>query len=89
MSINLVQAVNSAVSESIAEQLAQQFGIPGHIVRQIASRTAPGVVAMMMDRASLAPGAHSLFSVMMLPETNAYIVAIRFTRSHPASAWIR
>jgi OmpA-OmpF porin, OOP family len=74
MSINLVQAVNSAVSENIAEQLAQQFGIPGHIVRQIASRTAPGVVAMMMDRASLAPGAHSLFSVMMLPETNAYIV---------------
>jgi OmpA-OmpF porin, OOP family len=74
MSINLVQAVNSAISENIAEQLAQQFGIPGNIVRQIASRTAPGVVAMMMDRVSLAPGARSLFSVMMLPETNAYIV---------------
>ncbi|WP_277185002.1 OmpA family protein [Caballeronia sp. BR00000012568055] len=74
MSINLVQAVNSTISESIGEQLAQQFGIPGQIVRQIASRTAPGVVAMMMDRASLAPGARSLFNTVMLPETNAHIV---------------
>ncbi|KND60740.1 OmpA domain protein [Candidatus Burkholderia verschuerenii] len=74
MSINLVQAVNTAMTESIAEQLAQQFGIPGNIVRQLASRTAPGLVAALMDRASLAQGARQLHSVIMLPETNAYIV---------------
>ncbi|SAK50477.1 OmpA/MotB domain-containing protein [Caballeronia catudaia] len=73
MSINLVQAVNSAISEHIAEQLSQQFGIPGQIVRQVAARIAPGLVASLMDRATLVPGAQSVYSVIMQPETNAYI----------------
>ncbi|SAL13799.1 OmpA/MotB domain-containing protein [Caballeronia arvi] len=73
MSINLVQAVNSAISENIAEQLSQQFGIPGQIVRQVAARIAPGLVASLMDRATLVPGAQSVYSVIMQPETNAYV----------------
>ncbi|SAK98106.1 membrane protein [Caballeronia fortuita] len=73
MSINLVQAVNAAISEPIAEQLSQQFGIPGQIVRQLASRIAPGLVASLMDRATLVPGSQSVFSVIMQQETNAYI----------------
>ena len=74
MSINLVQAVNSAFSEPIAEQLSQQFGIPGQIVRQVAARIAPGLVASLMDRATLVPGSQSVYSVIMQPETNAHIV---------------
>ncbi|SAK54774.1 OmpA/MotB family outer membrane protein [Caballeronia pedi] len=74
MSINLVQAVNAAISENIAEQLSQQFGIPGQIVRQLAARIAPGLVASLMDRATLVPGSQSVYSVIMQPETNAYIV---------------
>ncbi|BAO89246.1 OmpA family protein [Caballeronia cordobensis] len=74
MSINLVQAVNSAISDHIAEQLSQQFGIPGPIVRQVAARIAPGLVASLMDRATLVPGAQSVYAVIMQPETNAYIV---------------
>ncbi|WP_321793061.1 OmpA family protein [Caballeronia sp. J97] len=73
MSINLVQAVNAAISESIAEQLSQQFGIPGQIVRQLVTRIAPGLVASLMDRATLVPGSQSVYSVIMQPETNAYI----------------
>jgi OmpA-OmpF porin, OOP family len=74
MSINLVHAVNAAITDSIAEQLAQQFGIPGHVVRHLASRAAPGLVAALMDRASLTQGARQLHAAIMLPETNAYIV---------------
>jgi OmpA-OmpF porin, OOP family len=74
MSINLVHAVNTAMTENIAEQLSRQFGIPVQIVRQVSLRVAPGLVAALMDRASLAAGARSLYSVVMLPETNAYIV---------------
>jgi outer membrane protein OmpA-like peptidoglycan-associated protein len=74
MSINLVQAVNSAFSENIAEQLSQQFGIPAQIIRQVAARIAPGLVASLMDRATLVPGAQSVHSVIMLPESDAHIV---------------
>ncbi|SAK58684.1 OmpA domain-containing protein [Caballeronia hypogeia] len=74
MSINLVQAVNAAISDSIAEQLSQQFGIPASIVRQLAGRITPGLVASLMDRATLAPGAQSAFSVIMQQENNAHIV---------------
>ncbi|WP_250502866.1 OmpA family protein [Caballeronia sp. AZ7_KS35] len=73
MSINLVQAVNAAISENIAEQLSQQFGIPGQMVRQLAARIAPGLVALLMDRATLVPGSQSVYAVIMQPETNAYI----------------
>ncbi len=74
MSINLVQAVNSVMSDSIAEQLSQQFGISAQIVRQLAARITLGIVASLMDRASLVPGARTLFTVVMQPESNAYIV---------------
>lgn len=44
-----------------------------------------------MDRASLAPGARSLHSVIMLPETNAYIVdqldKLISTTGGPSSIW--
>jgi outer membrane protein OmpA-like peptidoglycan-associated protein len=73
MSINLVQAVNAAISEPIAEQLSQQFGIPGQIVRQLVIRIAPGLVASLMDRATLVPGSQSVYSVIMQSETNAHI----------------
>jgi hypothetical protein len=79
MSINLVQAVNSAFSENIAEQLSQQFGIPAQIIRQVAARIAPGLVASLMDRATLAPGSRSVHSVIMLPDTDAHI-ADQFSR---------
>lgn len=74
MSINLVRAVNSAFSENIAEQLSQQFGIPAEIIRQVAARIAPGLVASLMDRAALAAGSKSVYSVIMRPETDAHIV---------------
>ncbi|SAK74976.1 OmpA family protein [Caballeronia ptereochthonis] len=74
MSINLVQAVNSAVSENIAEQLSQQFGISAQIIRQVAARIVPGLVASLMERATLAPGSQSVYSVVMQPETDAHIV---------------
>ncbi|WP_250514802.1 OmpA family protein [Caballeronia sp. INDeC2] len=73
MSINLVQAVNAAISEHIAEQLSQQFGIPGQIVRQLVTRIAPGMVASLMDRATLVPGSQSVYAVIMQQETNAHI----------------
>ncbi|KXV11733.1 flagellar motor protein MotB [Caballeronia megalochromosomata] len=73
MSINLVQAVNAAIPEHIAEQLSQQFGIPGQIIQQLATRIAPGLVASLMDRATLVPGSQSVYSVIMQAETNAHI----------------
>ncbi|SPB12921.1 cell envelope biogenesis protein OmpA [Caballeronia novacaledonica] len=73
MSINLVQAVNAAISEPIAEQLSRQFGIPDQIVRQVATRIAPGLVASLMDRATLVPGSQSVYSVIMQHESNAHI----------------
>ncbi|VXB17725.1 OmpA/MotB domain protein [Burkholderia sp. 8Y] len=73
MSINLVQAVNTAISSEIAEQLSQKFGIPAQIVQQLAARTAPGLVAAVMDRSALADGARSVYSVIMSPEANAFV----------------
>ncbi|WP_250500357.1 OmpA family protein [Caballeronia sp. GAWG1-5s-s] len=73
MSINLVQAVNTAISSEIAEQLSQKFGIPAQIVQQLAARTAPGLVASVMDRSALADGARAVYSVIMSPEANAFV----------------
>ncbi|WP_250473600.1 OmpA family protein [Caballeronia sp. GAFFF1] len=73
MSINLVQAVNTAISGEIAEQLSQKFGIPAQIVQQLAARTAPGLVASVMDRSALADGARAVYSVIMSPDANAFV----------------
>ncbi|MDR5856779.1 OmpA family protein [Caballeronia sp. LZ062] len=73
MSINLVQAVKTAISSEVADQLSQKFGIPAQIVQQLAARTAPGLVASVMDRSALADGARSVYAVIMSPEANAFV----------------
>jgi hypothetical protein len=74
MSIHLVHSVKLAISSEIAEQLSQKFGIPAQIVQQLAARAAPGLVASIMDRSAIADGARSVYSVIMSPEANAFVV---------------
>jgi outer membrane protein OmpA-like peptidoglycan-associated protein len=74
MSINLVQAVNTAISSEIAEQLSHKFGIPAQIVQQVAARTAPGLVASIMDRSAVGDGARAVHAAIMSPEANAFVV---------------
>ncbi|MDR5775252.1 MULTISPECIES: OmpA family protein [unclassified Caballeronia] len=73
MSINLVQAVRSAITDQIAEQLSQKFGIPAQIVQQLAARAVPGLVASLMERSAFADGANALYTVVMSPDANAFI----------------
>ncbi|SAK40106.1 OmpA/MotB domain-containing protein [Caballeronia glebae] len=73
MSINLVQAVHAAFPENVLEQLSRQFGISGQVLRQLVGRFGPGLVASLMDRATLVPGSQAVYTVIMQPETNAYI----------------
>ncbi len=61
MSINLVHAVNAAVTEDIAEQLAQQFGIPANILRQLVAPITLALMATLVDRASLTLSARQLY----------------------------
>jgi outer membrane protein OmpA-like peptidoglycan-associated protein len=73
MSINVIQLIQCALSDSVVRQLSARFGLPGEATDKVISAAAPALVAALMHKGATLDGARSLFTTIMAPEVNAHI----------------
>jgi outer membrane protein OmpA-like peptidoglycan-associated protein len=73
MSINVIQLIQCALSNSVVRQLSARFGLPGEATDKVISAAAPALVAALMHKGATLEGARSLFTTIMAPEVNAHI----------------
>jgi OmpA-OmpF porin, OOP family len=74
MSINIIQLVQGALTESVLQQLATRFGVAPEAAKRVVGLVAPALVGSLMNKAASPDGARSLFSSIMSPDSNANIV---------------
>jgi OmpA-OmpF porin, OOP family len=74
MSINIIQLVQGALTESVLQQLATKFGVAPEAAKRVVGLVAPALVGSLMNKAASPEGARSLFSSIMSPDSNANIV---------------
>jgi outer membrane protein OmpA-like peptidoglycan-associated protein len=73
MSINLVHAIQSALTDEVVGQLAARIGLPPEAARSVMSTAAPALLAGLMQKAATLEGARSLFATVVSPDVNARI----------------
>jgi outer membrane protein OmpA-like peptidoglycan-associated protein len=73
MSINLVHAIQSALTDEVVGQLAARIGLPPVAARSVMSTAAPALLAGLMQKAATLEGARSLFATVVSPDVNARI----------------
>ena len=73
MSINVIQLIQSALSDSVVRQLSERFGLPPAVTDKVVGAAAPALVAALMHKGATLEGARSLFTTIMAPEVNAHI----------------
>ena len=74
MSINVIQLVQSALTESVLQQLATKLGVAPEAAKRVVGMIAPALVGSLMNKAASPEGARSLFASIMSPDSNANIV---------------
>ncbi|WOD17846.1 OmpA family protein [Paraburkholderia kirstenboschensis] len=73
MSINLIHAIQSALTDEVVGQLGARIGLPAEAARSVMSTAAPALLAGLMQKAATLEGARSLFATVVSPDVNARI----------------
>ncbi len=73
MSINVIQLIQSALTDGVVRQLAARFGLPPDATQKVLATTAPALVAGLMQKGATLDGARSLFATILAPEVNGHI----------------
>jgi outer membrane protein OmpA-like peptidoglycan-associated protein len=73
MSINVIQLIQSALTDSVVRQLAARFGLPPDATQKVLATTGPALVAGLMQKGATLDGARSLFATILAPEVNGHI----------------
>jgi hypothetical protein len=74
MSINIIQLVQGALTESVLQQLATRLGVAPEAAKRVVGLVAPSLVGSLMNKAASPEGARSLFATIMSHDSNANIV---------------
>jgi outer membrane protein OmpA-like peptidoglycan-associated protein len=74
MSINVIQLVQGALTESVLQQLATKLGVAPEAAKRVVGMIAPALVGSLMNKAASPEGARGLFASIMSPDSNANIV---------------
>jgi OmpA-OmpF porin, OOP family len=74
MSINVIQLVQGALTESVLQQLATKLGVAPEAAKRVVGMIAPALVGSLMNKAASPEGVRSLFASIMSPDANANIV---------------
>jgi OmpA-OmpF porin, OOP family len=74
MSINVIQLVQGALTESVLQQLATKLGVPPEAAKRVVGMIAPALVGSLMNKAASPEGARGLFASIMSSDSNANIV---------------
>ncbi|MFL9869670.1 OmpA family protein [Paraburkholderia fungorum] len=73
MSINVIQLIQSALTDGVVRQLAARFGLPPDATQKVLATTGPALVAGLMQKGATLDGARSLFAAILAPEVNGHI----------------
>ncbi|MFM0499171.1 OmpA family protein [Paraburkholderia caffeinilytica] len=73
MSINVIQLIQSALTDGVVRQLAARFGLPPDATQKVLATTGPALVAGLMQKGATLDGARSLFATVLSPEVNGHI----------------
>ncbi|MFM0152827.1 OmpA family protein [Paraburkholderia sediminicola] len=73
MSINVIQLIQSAMTDGVVRQMAARFGLPPDATQKVLAATGPAVVAGLMQKGATLDGARSLFAAILSPEVNGHI----------------
>ncbi|SAL58791.1 membrane protein [Caballeronia terrestris] len=74
MSINVIELVQGALTESVLQQLATRIGVAPESAKRVVGLVGPALVGSLMNKAASPEGARGLFASIMSPDTNANIV---------------
>ena len=73
MSINVIQLIQSALTDGVVQQLGSRLGLSPEATRKVFATLAPAVVAGLMQKGATLEGARSLFATILSPEVNGHI----------------
>ncbi|NPT55647.1 OmpA family protein [Paraburkholderia elongata] len=73
MSINVIQLIQSALTDGVVRQLAARFGLPPDATQKVLATTGPALVAGLMQKGATLDGARSLFATIVSHEVNGHI----------------
>jgi outer membrane protein OmpA-like peptidoglycan-associated protein len=73
MSINVIQLMQSTLSDGIVRQLSGRFGLSPEAAEKVIGTAAPALVAALMQKGATLEGARALFTTIMSSEVNAHI----------------
>lgn len=73
MSIDLIHAIQSALTDEVVGQLGTRIGLPPQAARAVISTAAPALLAGLMQKAATLEGARSLFATVVSPQVNGKI----------------
>lgn len=73
MSINVIQLVQSALSDGVVRQLSGRLGLAPETTQKVIGEAMPALVAAFMNRGATVDGARSLFAMIMSPQVNAHL----------------
>ncbi|WP_235993696.1 DUF937 domain-containing protein [Paraburkholderia solitsugae] len=73
MSINVIQLIQSALTDGVVRQMAARFGLPPDATQKVLATTGPALVAGLMQKGATLDGARSLFTTILSPEVNGHI----------------
>lgn len=73
MSINVIQLIQSAMTDGVVRQLAARFGLSPDSTQKVLGATGPALAAGLMQKGATLDGARSLFAMILSPEVNGHI----------------
>ncbi|CAB3805259.1 OmpA family protein [Paraburkholderia fynbosensis] len=73
MSLNVIQLVQSVLTDDIVRQLGARLGLPAETAQKALTATGPALVAGLMHKGATLEGARSLFTTILSPEVDGHI----------------
>jgi outer membrane protein OmpA-like peptidoglycan-associated protein len=73
MSLNVIQLVQSVLTDDVVRQLGARLGLPAETAQKALTATGPALVAGLMNKGATLEGARSLFTTILSSEVNGHI----------------
>jgi outer membrane protein OmpA-like peptidoglycan-associated protein len=73
MSLNVMQRIQSALTEGVVQQLAGRLGLSSTMTQKVLTAAGPALIAGLIQKSTTLDGARSLFTAILSPDVNGSI----------------